>query len=179
MVAKGVPAPPKPASALEMIALNRLERAGLPAPVLGWRFDPKRRWEFDAAWVKAHVALELEGGIWSGGRHVRGKGYTRDCIKYAHAAILGWMVIRCTREMVEDGTMVELVAEALWVTEGIERGPDETPVALERTTDAERHRPILAKPSYELRPREVPWEVCAECGENWPCPAAREGEEAG
>lgn len=59
------------------------------------------------------------------------------------------------------------------------RGPDETLVALERATDAERHRPVLAKPSYELRPREVPWEVCAECGENWPCPAIAPPRAAG
>lgn len=109
----GPSAPQKPASELEIIALNRLERAGLPTPVLGYRFDRTRRWKFDAAWPGQWVALEVEGGVWNRGRHVTGKGYSADLEKYNAAALAGWLVIRATREQVESGAMVEWVRRAL------------------------------------------------------------------
>jgi hypothetical protein len=40
--------------------------------------------EFDA---------EVEGGVWTCGRHVRGRGYEGDCEKYSEAALRGWCVL--------------------------------------------------------------------------------------
>lgn len=97
-----------------MIALNRIERASLPTPQLGYQFAlPARKWAFDFAWPDDYVALECEGATWSAGRHVRGSGYEADCEKYSTAAVQGWVVIRCTRAMVEDGRMVGLLQIAL------------------------------------------------------------------
>jgi hypothetical protein len=59
------------------------------------------------------VAMEFEGGIWSKGRHVRGRGYENDCRKYNEAAIMGWCVIRVTRRMVESGEWLLSVLAAL------------------------------------------------------------------
>ncbi len=64
------------------------------------QFYPGRKWRFDFAHPQTKVAIELEGGIWSGGRHTRGKGFTQDCEKYNAAAIQGWRVFRLTSEMV-------------------------------------------------------------------------------
>lgn len=100
-------------SELESIAMNRIERAGLPTPVREHRFAPPRLWRFDLAWLDSMVAVELEGGVYSGGRHVRGKGFTADCRKYGEATARGWLVLRCTREMVEDGEMVTLLGRML------------------------------------------------------------------
>lgn len=115
-------------TALEMLADHRIELAGFPPAAKEVRFAPPRRWSFDRAWRFERVALELEGGVWSGGRHVRGKGYESDCEKYSVAAALGWKVIRCTRRMVEDGTMVELLGMVL-------RGPDATEITVEEDHD--------------------------------------------
>jgi hypothetical protein len=41
------------------------------------------------------VALEVEGGVFSRGRHVRPAGFIADCEKYNAAAIAGWRVVRC------------------------------------------------------------------------------------
>jgi len=101
------------ASELESIALNRIERAGLPPPVREHRFAPPRMWRMDLAYPGAMVAVEIEGAVWIGGRHTRGAGFTNDCRKYGEATARGWRVIRCTREMVEDGTMVDLLKRAL------------------------------------------------------------------
>jgi hypothetical protein len=102
-------------SELERIAMNRIEHGGLPAPVREHRFAPPRMWRFDLAYLSQMVAVELEGGVFSGGRHTRGKGFTGDCRKYSEAAVRGWLVIRCTREMVESGEMVLLLKRALEV----------------------------------------------------------------
>jgi hypothetical protein len=87
--------------------------AGLPAPCREYRFAPPRRWRFDYAWPDYRLALEVEGGTWSGGRHVRGAGYEKDCDKYNTAALLGWTVLRVTSGMVRDGRALALVEQAL------------------------------------------------------------------
>ena len=76
--------------------LALLANRGLPAPVMEHRFDLVRRWRFDYAWPAHRIALEVEGGIWTGGRHTRGAGFLKDCEKYNRAAVLGWRVLRTT-----------------------------------------------------------------------------------
>src|SRR5579871_3812123 len=85
---------------------------GLPVPAPEYRFAPPRRWRFDFAWPAHRLALEVEGGVWSGGRHVRGKGYERDCEKYSEAALRGWRVLRVTSGMVKDGRALALLSRA-------------------------------------------------------------------
>ncbi len=70
-------------------------QSGLPKPVPEFRFHPTRKWRFDFAFVDHKVALEVEGAIWTGGRHTRGKGFTNDMIKYNSAGAMGWIVLRC------------------------------------------------------------------------------------
>lgn len=86
------------ASDLRPLALIPLicRTEGLPAPETEWLFHPTRKWRFDYAWPKDLVALEVEGGVWTRGRHVRGAGYLKDIEKYNAAQLLGWTVLRCT-----------------------------------------------------------------------------------
>lgn len=58
------------------------------------RFAPPRRWRFDFAIVRHRIALEVEGGAWTAGRHFRGPGILKDMEKYNTAACLGWRLIR-------------------------------------------------------------------------------------
>lgn len=74
-----------------------------------YRFHPKRRWKFDHCWPKAKVALEVEGGVWTMGRHTRGKGFLGDIEKYNEAALLGWKVYRTTPQQVKNGQALELL----------------------------------------------------------------------
>lgn len=59
-----------------------------------------RKWRFDFAELRSKVAIEVEGGTWSGGRHTRGAGYSADCEKYNEATRLGWRVFRLTSNMI-------------------------------------------------------------------------------
>lgn len=55
--------------------------------------------EFDVAWPQVRICVEIDGGTFHGGHHVRGKGYQRDCVKNNLAQSEGWVVLRCDREM--------------------------------------------------------------------------------
>lgn len=73
-------------------------------PVSEYRFAPPRLWRFDFAWVDLKIAVEIEGGIWSHGRHTRGSGFAKDMEKYNTATKLGWKVFRFTPQQLKDGT---------------------------------------------------------------------------
>ena len=64
--------------------------------VAEYKFHPAQEWRFDYAIPSAHVAIEVEGSVWNGGRHVRPEGYLRDLEKYNEAAACGWLLIRTT-----------------------------------------------------------------------------------
>jgi len=57
-------------------------------------FAPDRQWRFDFSFPAKKVAVEVEGGIWSGGRHTRPQGFLGDMEKYNRAIELGWAVLR-------------------------------------------------------------------------------------
>jgi very-short-patch-repair endonuclease len=65
------------------------------------------------AWPAAMLAVEVEGGNWVNGRHVRAKGFAADCEKYNAAALGGWRVLRFTPAMVEDGIALYAIERAL------------------------------------------------------------------
>lgn len=89
-------------------------RAGnLPDAQREYQFAPGRRYRFDFAWPAARAAVEIEGGVYSGGRHTRPAGYTADCEKYNLAALLGWRVLRYTGGMLDNPQAVIEQLQAL------------------------------------------------------------------
>lgn len=77
------------------------------------RFHPTRQWRFDFAWPQRKVALEVDGGVHTGGRHTTGTGFTEDCEKVNAAVILGWRVLRVTGAHVKSGKAVAWLEEVL------------------------------------------------------------------
>lgn len=77
------------------------------------RFHPTRRWRFDLAFPERKVAVELDGGVFSGGRHARGAGIRSDCEKFSEAAALGWRVLRVLPEHVQSGQALTWLEKAL------------------------------------------------------------------
>lgn len=102
-------------SALEARFAQHIKALQLPAPVTEFRFHPERKWRFDFAWPKLRIAVEIEGGVLSQGRHVRPQGFTNDCEKYNHASQLGWRVLRFTGADVRSGSAIQLVQQMLTV----------------------------------------------------------------
>ena len=56
--------------------------------------DKKCRYLFDFAIPDKKVAFEIEGGVWSKGRHLNPIGFMKDCKKYNLATYQGWKVYR-------------------------------------------------------------------------------------
>lgn len=67
-----------------------------------YHFHPERRWRADFAFVDERVLVEIEGGVWTRGRHTRGRGFVRDCEKYNAATLAGWAVLRFPAYYFED-----------------------------------------------------------------------------
>lgn len=96
----------------ELLALQ-MKALDLPAPEREYRFFPERRWRADFAWPEHKLIVEYEGGVYTQGRHVRGKSYSRDCEKYNCAVMLGWRVLRFTVDQVKSGKALETIELAL------------------------------------------------------------------
>lgn len=88
---------------------------GLPLPERELAFAKAvgRKWRFDFAWPKHKLALEVEGGVFTGGRHTRGKGFLGDMAKYNAAVSLGWRVARCVPSTLCDTDTVDMLRELL------------------------------------------------------------------
>ena len=89
-----------------------------------YTFDPDREWRFDLAWPDLHdtafgswamhgLAVEVHGGVYSNGRHTRGKGFTEDREKMNEAQLAGWTVLEVTEEHIDNGKAIEWIRRAL------------------------------------------------------------------
>ena len=89
--------------------LLQLLRNTHPGWVLEHRFHPVRRWRFDAALPCKMLALEIDGGVWTGGRHSRGAGQIADMAKGNEACALGWSVLHFTPQQLKSGEMIRFI----------------------------------------------------------------------
>lgn len=78
-----------------------------------YKFHPTRKWRFDFVLPVKKIAIEIEGGIWRGGAHTRGKGFEEDIVKHNEAVRLGWRVLRFSTAMVLSGDAINLVMEVV------------------------------------------------------------------
>ncbi|MFM5833831.1 hypothetical protein ACK30D_01955 [Aeromonas caviae] len=92
---------------------------GLPDPATELLFHPKRRWRLDFAWPTRMIALEVHGGIHSGGRHTRGRGFVEDRAKMNEATLLGWTVLEVTPEHIKSGQL------RAWLLAAFNQDPDQ------------------------------------------------------
>jgi hypothetical protein len=99
------------------IFIETCKQCGLPEPIPEFLFakDIKRRWRIDYYFElgEKKIALEVEGGIWTGGRHSRGKGMKADMEKYNEMAIRGITLIRTTPSDLLSHTTINNLKRAL------------------------------------------------------------------
>jgi len=106
-----------PKSYLETIVLVQIEQANIVAPDTEYRFSAPRKWRFDLAWPNLMLAVEVEGGVHSRGRHTRPAGYEKDCEKYNSAILLGWRVLRVTSKHIMSGEALLWIEQAIGMTD--------------------------------------------------------------
>lgn len=85
----------------------------IPTPEKEFKFHPVRRWRFDYAWISRKVAVEIDGGIWTRGRHSRGAGMLQDNEKLNEAQRLDWKVFRFTPQQLKKGEAQEYMRSIL------------------------------------------------------------------
>jgi hypothetical protein len=105
-------------SGYEQSLIWQCKIAKLPAPTPEFRFAVPRRWRFDLAWPDRKLYAEVEGGIWKGGRHTRGKGYERDMEKYNAATLAGWRGLRFSVAQVKSGVALTVLEQAFAAPSG-------------------------------------------------------------
>lgn len=59
------------------------------------------------------VLVEVQGGIWKKGAHSSGTGITRDCEKFALAAVHGYRLIPVTPAHIKSGQALTWIEKAL------------------------------------------------------------------
>lgn len=78
---------------------------GWPPPQFEYRFHTERKWRFDACFPEKMLAIEVDGGLYSNGRHSRGAGRERDLEKLNEALLLGWRVLVVSTGQVNSGRL--------------------------------------------------------------------------
>ena len=100
-----------------------------------YKFHPKRKWRFDIIISDSFadqkvmdrmvknapnfihqkvIAVEIEGGTFTRGRHTRGVGFAKDCEKRNIATSIGWKVFNFPSKTVEDGSAIKFLREEVW-----------------------------------------------------------------
>ena len=59
------------------------------------------------------VALEVEGGAYTNGRHTRGAGFVADMTKYNEATANGWLVLRCVPKDLQSLDTIHIIQRAI------------------------------------------------------------------
>ena len=67
------------------------------------RFTELRRWRLDFYLPEYRIGIEIDGGVWTNGRHSRGKGFEADCIKANHATMQGIRLLRFSATQIKRG----------------------------------------------------------------------------
>lgn len=86
---------------------------GCPPERASHAYRHERDWRFDLCWPAERLAVEIDGGVYAGGRHTRGAGFEGDLEKLNAATLAGWRVLRCTPGHIEAGAALEWVERAL------------------------------------------------------------------
>jgi hypothetical protein len=57
--------------------------------------------------------VEVQGGVFIGGRHTSGLGYTADCEKLNLSVLNGWRMLWVTPGQIQDGKAAQWIERAL------------------------------------------------------------------
>ena len=105
------PKAPKAKDKTALLFARLCEASGLPAPIPEYKFHATRKWRIDYYFEinGKRIALEVEGGVWTGGRHTTGKGFMADMEKYNAISAAGIVLLRTTPDRLMTAETIELL----------------------------------------------------------------------
>ena len=74
---------------------------------------PVREWRIDVVILDLKIGIEIEGGVWTNGRHTRGKGFIDDIERYNAAVTFGWVILRFTPQDLNKITTFETIKKVV------------------------------------------------------------------
>jgi hypothetical protein len=81
-----------------------------------FKFCSPRRFRFDFAHIPSKTAIEIQGAIWTSGRHSRGSGLIKEYEKMNLAAFLGWKIFYLSTKTIEDLEIYGAIAQTIRAT---------------------------------------------------------------
>lgn len=90
-----------------------LDQECLPHPHREFKFSDDRLWRADYCWPLQLLICEVEGAIWTNGRHTRGQGFLNDMEKYNAAAVLGYRLLRVTPSTLHANDTIAMIRACL------------------------------------------------------------------
>ena len=80
------------------------QNPSIPEPEMEFKFHPQEAVALRLCMARlGYVAVEIEGGLYKGGRHQSLRGFLADAEKYEAALNLGWTVYRVPGPWVMEG----------------------------------------------------------------------------
>lgn len=102
-------------SDLERTLAQSIALHGLPEPERELMFHPTRKWRIDFSWPAVMLAVEIEGGAFSGPGHRSVGVFLKNIEKYNALTLLGWRLLRFHGDQVKSGEAVAIIKQALGV----------------------------------------------------------------
>ena len=93
----------------------QIVEAGIPRPIRQFEFAKciGRKYRSDYGWVDEKLLVELDGGLYIGGRHSTGIGRENDMERDAISCALGWKLMRFSPRHVRSGWALAMTKVAL------------------------------------------------------------------
>lgn len=80
-----------------------------------YKFHPTRKWRIDYYIPEYSIAIEVEGGAFTQGRHTRGAGFIADMEKYNTMTCMGIRLIRTTPDKLNSNETLKFIAQLMSV----------------------------------------------------------------
>lgn len=111
----------KATSELEDALAFQMRIAGLPVPIPQFMPIPGRKLAFDFGFPDWRLLIEVQGGIWTKGKHGRGSGIIQDQDKLNLAVLNGYFTLQFSVNHIDDGTALRVIQRAFRVLPKIGR----------------------------------------------------------
>lgn len=99
----------------QMAFISEIKRIFKTEIVREYKFHPVRKWRIDYYLPEYGIAIEVEGGSYINGRHVRGEGFRNDIEKYNQITAAGLMLIRVIPQDLNKQSTFELIKQCIAV----------------------------------------------------------------